>query len=428
MTSKVEVVVLKSRASAGPSIVKFTKPTTSKVGFNSIHIDTSIPEPVDGDSPDTIKAVYSTDLNILQIHVAIRARYAVRRFNIHVLQREIDMNKRLFGLSKIYVEQHKYKTKVDTFQAEVDDLNTGQSWSEYIKVALPILQSYIPLRSASTLGIVTIGKNVVTEKMTDTIVKERKAIIDAYCEIAAKHIYLDLTWTGFQDPSCLMCGAPSNKIDIDEETGLVQCECDFQRGHILKSMRNKDVTRSGTTQRGEYDERETFEKGVAKWEGRYPEEFPPDLEERLDKYLCSKGFPLASEIRKRPLNRKGRREGTSIALLCDTLGDMDLSEYYTSYNIIGHMYWGWRLPDIDAIRDSILDKYRRTQAAYEKIPGRRQSSLNFNIHLYLLLKSENYDCDRDDFKFLTSPVSLEYHHNMWFLMCEETGVKFTPLI
>ena len=102
------------------------------------------------------------------------------------------------------------------------------------------------------------------------------------------------------------------------------------------------------------------------------------------------------------------------------------NKYYDEINFIGHVYWGWELPDISLYRDQLITDYIKTQSVWSKIKHQynRTASLGTQFRLYVHLKAIGYECNRDDFKIQDMVESLRLHNEAWKIMCDETGVKY----
>lgn len=353
-----------------------------------------IPKASDVPEPDLVKAIYIDDFNIIKVHEAIITAFSSRL----------------------------WKKRNDPSEIEIEIAR----YNNYINSAVHLLREYLPLASKQTKGIVTISAKK-QEIENQSLISKRLQIVDSYIKIAAKYIKMDVLWNGNIAVTCPCCGADFASMQVDEDYGVHYCDCGYTRECISKLTNYEDASRvSATTQDG-YDDFETFERGVQRYEGTYPEKIPDNLYNKLDEYFRLKGFTSRSDILALPHNRRGRKKGTTVVLLCEALGEIGYTNYYNSYNIIGHNYWGWKLPQLSPIRNAIYQDYEDTQKVYERIKT-RDSSLNVNIRIYLHLKAKDWDCEWDDFKVLTSRGSLEYHQQMWKIMCTETGLKYTSII
>ena len=382
--------------------------------------DTNLPKPLHAKIPDFVSGVYVDDLNIINIHEAIIMRFAALQAKVPSRTKEIEKLRKTHTTS--YIEQNARNLRANELEEEISNLDV--KWKDYVSRAFPLLLAYQPIASNASKGIVIIGRKVVEDP---ELVKRRLSIIEDYCDVASDYIATDLVWKGLPAPRCPNCNILFDELILDEEEGYRLCECGFETPHISKNSRYKDNSKVSIGSRNDYDEYDTFVKGLQLYSGTYPVRFPANMRERLNSYFKLKGFPQDDEIKRRPLNRKGWRQGTSVNLLCEALKETGMSNYYNCCNLIAHIYWEALLPDISAIQPNILSKYERLQAVYKEIKT-RTSSLNFNILLFILLKSESYPCDWEDFKMLISRSSLEYHQKMIKPMCARTGILYTDFI
>jgi hypothetical protein len=166
-----------------------------------------------------------------------------------------------------------------------------------------------------------------------------------------------------------------------------------------------------------------------RYQGKQPNKPPEKLYEQLDEYFIKIGKQTGEEIRKLSTTSEGKKKGTSRQLMYEALGETNNSAYYDDINLIMNIYWGWDLPDISDIEEKIMEDYINTQQVYNAIPNKdRNASLNIQFRLFVHLKALDYPCSKEEFKIQTSRDSLEFHQDMWMIMCEKTGLKFHPVL
>jgi len=394
--------------------------------FREINISKDIPKPISSDKddmPDCISASFVDDLNLINIHEAITYMFAANRGLIPKKIKEISVYKKKLTFTSDPIDRCDFQMKIENLEKFISDYNSGNSWKEYIEKVYPLLIAYMPLASKESKGVITYGKK---QKDPQDVIEKRLSIIEDYLEIAKKYINVDVTWNGIPKPSCPACEELFDSLILDEDQGIRICKCGYEYPYISKSSRYKDSSKVNVGTKSDYDESETFMKSLRLYEGSVKVNFPKDFKEKLDAYFIRKDYNIGDYFKTKPHNKKGRKDGTSVKMICEALKDIGLSTYYNCYNIIGHMYWGWNLPNLTEIRPNIIDKYNRLQVVYNEIKT-RPSSLNFSILLYIILRSEGINCDWSDFKMLISQTSLEYHQKMLKVMCERTDILYTEL-
>lgn len=391
------------------------------------HFETSVPKPSLLDAPTAVKSTYEDDLNIIKIHEAIVARFASLRGQIPAMEARIaGLTNSLDVKHYSIIQKKSFMDRISVLRNDIRDLDSGTRWQTYITAAKPLLEEYIPLSSDEVRGIVKIG-NRKPQIVDISRVEQRLDIIEEYIKVASRYIDIDVSKIGVLTSKCPNCGIDFSELHIDDEFGLHLCECGYERENLSKGSSFKDAGRVNAGTRNNYDDLETFERGLSRYEGKYPDKIPDALYASLDEYYVSKGFFSSDYIRELPVQANGHKEGTSISLLVDGLSKTNNAAYYNSVSLIAHRYWGWVLPNLDGIRDRILESYTRTQKVHDEIKT-RDSSLNVNIRIYLHLKAEGFPCAWEDFKILSSRDSLEYHQNMWKTMCSQTGTRYIEII
>jgi hypothetical protein len=165
---------------------------------------------------------------------------------------------------------------------------------------------------------------------------------------------------------------------------------------------------------------ENFTKALLRYEG-LQDRPNPIIYDKLDTYFKQRNLPLSKDVKKLPLNERGKKDHTNREMLCKALAHIKHTEYYEDCNLIGHIYWGWKLPNLTHVKQTIFRHYSITQKCFYKIPLEvrdRISSLGTQYRLYKHLQLIGYECYPEDFKIAEDNKSLENHNRLWKLMCE----------
>lgn len=392
-------------------------------------IDISEPLPLNESPPDLVKATYKNDLDILKIHKAIRALFGYKKHNLLLYKKEIETHKITIKVQYLSsIESMKLNEKISELEAQINQIENGIEWGNYIRQAEPILREYIPLSSDEVRGVIVFsGKKNLSEENLERV-EQRLNLIDKYLKIAEKYIRLDIIHEINMDVKCPGCGNDSRQTYVEEDSGMVTCICGYQQFTLTKNSTYKDSSRVNINGRSTYEDRTTFIKAIERLMGLKINRIPNNLYKMLDDYFIKESFPIGEQVKQMyPLLENGQRDKTSINLMITALAATKNSSYYDCVHYIATNYWGWNLPNLSLLQEDIINDYDITQKVYDEI-RERDSSLNVQIRLYLHLRARDYPCELTDFKTLHSRDSLEYHNKMWKIMCERTGVKFTPLI
>lgn len=381
--------------------------------------------------PDLVRGSYTTDLNITKIHEAIETRFAFfksivpnMKKEVQYLEKRLETEKKVLNLNDI----RKIRKDIEELETKIQDYENEISFKEYSNKVELLLKEYEKVASNSSKGLVVFKKKA--EEDSEDKIKYRLKIIQDYLEYAKDYIRLEITHKISMKALCPVCKLDFSNIYIDEFSGLLTCpECGYEQENISHYSTFKDSQRVNIGNRNNYDDCENFRKVLMRFQGKQFNRPPNKLYEQLDEYFRKIGKPIGEEIQKLALTPEGKKKGTSRQMMFEALGETNNSAYYDDINLIMHNYWGWELPDISELEDKIMEDYMATQQVYNAIAHKdRNASLNIQFRLYVHLKAIGYPCSKEDFKIQTSRDSLEFHQEMWRIMCEKTGLKFHPVI
>ena len=249
-----------------------------------------------------------------------------------------------------------------------------------------------------------------------------KYSLQKYLDLCNKYIKIDCIK---QIDSSLRCKGCDKILDHEEENedniyicSICECINTFLKPNTYSKVSDKFSCSE--------DDTNNFIKVLDKFEGRNEPHPPENIYEELDNYFISMNMKIGQYYRKKPLNERGKKTGTSKKKLWDALENTGNNKYYDESNFIAHKYWGWELPDISLYRDKLISDYQETQNVWNNIKHNynRSASLGTQFRLYVHLKAIGYECDREDFKIQDMVESLRIHNDAWKIMCEETGLKY----
>ena len=197
--------------------------------------------------------------------------------------------------------------------------------------------------------------------------------------------------------------------EIDDDCTICP-NCGLEKINIIKSAFYADGGRINNC-RNNYEDRANFEKVLMRYQGKQVTKPGKDLYIKLDEYFISRGLLSSKEYNALPLTGDGTKAGTSREMMFDVLSNIGCSGYYDDINLICSVFFGWTLPDVSHLEDDIMKDYDEFQAVYDQLPDRdgRESSLNSQWKLFILLKRRGWPCKAKDFKIPTTASILEYH-------------------
>lgn len=296
-----------------------------------------------------------------------------------------------------------------------------QTCIQYKKEAIPYLDAYYKLgKTPKVISFTSKKKEREIEPYNGDKQNVRLIIIKCYLAMAEKQIIVDVFHN--VDLSNSNCPSCSQLLD-DDGSGLQLCEnCGFEKIGF-------NIDESMSSHRNGYQDRENFIKALAKYQGKIvpDKEVVTEIVILLDKHFISYGMDTGEIIRKRTLNKRGRKDGTSKELMYQALGEIQKPMYdFTNY--FCYVYWGWKLPDVTSIETQILSDYDRTQVILDGLPKDRKSSLNTQFRLLKHLELVGHPCAPDDFRVIKTRTIIEDHTELWSQMCAGTGLKYIPTI
>jgi len=340
--------------------------------------------PRDSRKPISVYAIYNDDLNILTIHKAVRAKYAININN----------------------EPFRYLSE----------------WNEYCGKVRDCIEDYIRISTQKF------------EDITDEEVREFKlSLINMYILMAKKYITINSHNIAKTRDKCGECGACLSEgylIDINGMSACPKCGKEFRES--IKLCVYTENNRLDANSKNIYEDLTNFLKRIDAYEGKQKNKPPIAIVKQLtdffdidsDKTLI--GGKFCSEIKDMKTNAE-KKEYTSIRLLEVAFKETKNTAYYKDIELVANWLWGWHFPDISDIKKEIIADYITAQKAYDHIKE-RESSLNINLRLIYHLKARGFACEVTDFKIITSSDSINYHRRMFKEISKITGIPYVKFI
>jgi len=181
------------------------------------------------------------------------------------------------------------------------------------------------------------------------------------------------------------------------------------------------------THRNIYHDRDTFIQALAKYQGKLSPDkaLVDDIIQLLDKYFASYSMDTGEKVRRKPLNKLGRKDSTSRELMYRALSDIQ-RPLYDYINYFCYVYWGWSLPDVSHLENQIISDYDKTQVILNTLQKDRKSSLNIQFRLRKHLELAGYTCSDAEFRPIKTRSILEDNNDLWRRMVEGACLTFIP--
>lgn len=370
--------------------------------------------------PNSVTGTYVEDYNILHLDETIRKRL---KQEVSTVLPCLRLRLRTLGEAvmkeQTFINRSKTIRSIQDTEREIEDIVRGNTLNRYVERVTPIIEQYKKNRGGIKSVFFGLEEQVPQEPSEKLLY--RIHLIEEFLTVASEYIHVDVVRTIVRkEESCIGCGYPLVNVAHSDEGTIICPECDTDHNTItlVKSSKDGDRIPISTPDDESID---NFLRAFIRYQGLQSDRPDASLYRELDEYFAKHDRPTGEEIRKLPLNSRGRRGDTNHRMLWNALSQIKKSEYYEDVNLIGHIYWGWTLPSVMDLKESIIDKYNKTQSVFYKIPldeRGRTSSLGTQFRLWRHLQLEGHECYMDEFKIAENPESLRTHNKLWRTMCE----------
>jgi hypothetical protein len=368
---------------------------------------------------------YSTDYNILFCHQNLLEKFSEdHSIQIQELERKLESLNYSLTLPHSVIQIKTIRKTIIQTEQELYKLKNSSEKELYIERTKDLLQQYEALSKKTKK--VAFGKKAPPPDPEE--VNKRLLIIQNYLTVAQEFFPLNIIRKIPESTLCSNCSFDMVDIPINENGFQVCPKCSLEKVSLLDNSFGNDSQSSNYVGAGDYSNESNFTKAIFRFEGTQKVNLPEDLEQRLDSYFINQNLPICSEVRDFPLTVDGKKEGTTRILMEKALLAIGYSKYYEDINLICHQLWGWELPSLQHLMDSMMEIYRKTQEVFDRMENKdRQSALNTQYRLFKTLQLLEYPCTHSDFKLLKNETLMKYD-NMWKTMCEGAGLPFFPTV
>jgi hypothetical protein len=373
---------------------------------------------------DNIQGEFENDYNICFINDIIIKKLNNEKYNlIPKLEYNLKSLKKIYETPQTKIEKEKTHQNILKTEKEIYEIKNSIKINNYILDTKDLILKYKNL--CDIVNTVFIDETEKENMFQNNKNKNRIKIIEDYLEIASNYIQLNITRkVYFKKDSCLNCGFDLKNVYVDEN-GCKKCpDCNEEYIGVIKNQ-NNDISK--TNYYSNYVENESIENFLRvfmRYQGLQPDHPSKNLYEKLDNYFKLQGVKSSEEIKKMPLNKKGRKNGTNHKMLLNSLSAIKENDFYEDVNLIGHEYWGWELPNVLHLKEQIISHYNKTQKVYYQIPPEereRISSLGTQYRLWRHLQLLGHKCSMNEFKIAENQDSFRKHNKLWKIMCDRAG-------
>lgn len=387
------------------------------------------------DIPSRISGTYHLDYNIVYIDEIIRKKLRQEKFtHLHSLKLRYKTLETLSCQPQTYVMREKTLESMKKLGDEIAQIENGEKLRIYDTRVRDIVTDYRKYNGRVKTIIFDVEEEEHYEEIDDDL-RHRIFLIDTYLNIAGEYMTIDITRINNRPSDlCNGCGMSLAKVATSEE-GTIRCpnpDCQTEHNVVILAKLAKDNCRINTNNSTDDESIDNFLRAFIRYQGLQSDHPDENLYDELDDYFVRHDRPTGEEIKLLPLNSRGRRGDTDHKMLWTALSQIGRSEYYEDTNLIGHLYWGWTLPNVMQYKEVIISHYNKTQKVFYQIPAEergRHSSLGTQYRLWRHLQLIGHECYIEEFKVACNMDSVRSHNRLWRLMvegAEDSDIFYIP--
>jgi hypothetical protein len=268
-----------------------------------------------------------------------------------------------------------------------------------------------------------------SDTVDDPFAPYRVQLIRRYLMLARKYVSENVIYDPPRQSTCL-CGVDLGEMIYDLNGILVCPECGAERQRIGRKKTAASVGGEDIPSRWKQDneERDNFVKALVRFQGLQKDRLPADLPARLDSYFCANNYPTGEQV------RNGNVQNASILnkdIMYKALASVGCP-MYEHINLICNKIWGWPLPELNGVYDTVLQHFDIMQriARNKGLP-----TINTQYRLFKHLEMAGYPCYASDFRIPKTREIIQADEEHWRDMCEGVdvheralGIRFIPTI
>lgn len=380
------------------------------------------------DVASNLKVVYDDDINIIDIHKFVCRNFVIKRNKIPELEQERDRLNQQSTSYHLTVNQQKIlKKKAKHLDELVVSYKSDQEWNIYISKCQQILLDYFNIMSNRTKGILTIGQKDKDDNLE--IKRKRLDLIHKYFYVLSDFFHIEEIRSWSLEYPCSICSKPFDNNNLEEESDHYICDCGNSYYIMSKEISYHDTNSTSPKSTLIDDTNSNFIDTINKFTGKNSNyNIPKYLFDQFDDYLRKHNNHIGSYYISLPIEprkyieRIGNTHNTTVSMLINMLKNTNNSIYYEDINIIGHLYFGWLLPNLDKWFDDIVTVYKMTKSVYEVSLCKRTTILNSKILLYFILEYLKIPCSSEDFKLMDTKDSVDNYREIWKIMSNDPEV------
>ncbi len=377
---------------------------------------------------NNVTGTYGNDINIIEIHRIVMDKIqADSDDRMSELKQKVDLEIAKIKKPQNRVERRNSIRAIKSYRTELDMIKSSVELENYLGESGKLLNSYREI--GVKFEVVSFGKEKKEPDVCQISEEQeyRIMIIERYLEVARK--YTEVNIFKKYNNHCMNCKSDISLSESNDIGMLVCSVCGAETVTLATTISQNEESAPINVNIGnlkDYEDRENFHKAMTKYQGKQPNKLPAHLYEKLDEYFISINYPIGKEISAMQLNSDlgasiKTRGNSNRSLMLKALKDTGMSSHYEDINLLCQLYWGWILPDLSNLEETIMKDYDLSQEVFERHKGDRKSCLNIQYRLWRHLSRRGHPCRPNNFKIIKTPEIIKYYERIWEIICKELG-------
>lgn len=347
-------------------------------------------------------SVYDDKTDLTIIHEYVINNFKTQKKNIPTLEQtisqiEAEMKKEDYTI----IEKKQMFNKINKLKDTIKEYKSDEQLNEYNERIERIYGEWKRLK-------VKINKNIFG--VQEIFSPQMLSLVRTFIQTASEYCKdLDMS-LGIKNKYgfCPYCRTEYNQSDPEK----IICEiCNIYENHLNINVTYGDIDRINSSNVNNYHNEENFEKAIDILRGNVEANFPKGFFEKCDEY-CNR-----HNIDKKTLLPEHAR------LLFKELKFSD----YDTVHLFLYQYIERELLNFDKYIPIIKQDNKIFSPVYEEVKEDRESALNAQFVLFLLLRRRGFPCRRGDFKIPNTPDILRSSEKNARKAFEKLGWEYESL-
>jgi hypothetical protein len=366
---------------------------------------------------ESLEGSYTDDYNILMVDDLIRKTLSNESITVLPgLEQSYQKYNEMVKKPQTVIERQNTIDKIQKVEQEIREIREGIKLQRYIDESKLLLHHYRKCRKNIRMISFTLEDTSSQELTPES--RERVNIIEKYLDIARKYISISVMRAHTNNvPRCSGCNNIL-KATMINEYGNSQCAiCAVEHQMVIYTKTNVDNEHISGKKTD--DSFENLMKAFYAYQGLQDIHIPDIIYCKLDEYFLAHNLPKGEEVRKLPMNRRGRRGNTTPNMIWTALEKIGHTEYNDDCYLIARNYWDWELPNLIQHEQLFKQHYISTQQVFNSMTPEekgRSSSLGTQYRLWRELEYIGHECYPEDFRIAENEESRRIHDRLWKIM------------